>query len=249
MKIYEELYNINKENNEIKIGLGICHFQLKEYDKAIESFNLILEKEPENYDALYNKAICLFYNGNKDECTNILKSIKKKSIKNPLFNLTQGIINLKNKKYDLGIKRFEKAISNDNTNIYALHGKGQCFYEKGLIEEAIDTYDKALKIKPDYSNALNSKANALDKLNKKNEALEVYQIINEIKPPNAIYKLNLALCLYDFDKFDESEKILNDAEKLFEEQKNNFEEDIINKFEKNVLKLKKELSKIKKIQI
>ena len=142
---------------------------------------------------------------------------------------------MKNKKYDLGIKRFEKAISNDNTNIYALHGKGQCFYEKGLIEEAINTYDKALKIKPDYSNALNSKANALDKLNKKNEALEVYQIINEIKPPNAIYKLNFALCLFDLERFDESENILNDAEKLFEEQKNNFEEDIINKFEKNVL--------------
>ena len=80
MKIYEELYN-NKENNEIKMGLGIWYYQLKEYDKAIELFNLILEKEPENYDALYNKAICLFYNGNKDECTNILKNIKKNLIK------------------------------------------------------------------------------------------------------------------------------------------------------------------------
>jgi len=116
LKIYEELYN-NKENNEIKMGLGIWYFQLKEYGKAIELFNLILEKEPENYDALYNKAICLFYNANKDECTNILKNIKKKSNKKPLFNLTKGIINLKNKKYDLGIKRFEKALSNDNTNI------------------------------------------------------------------------------------------------------------------------------------
>ena len=33
--------------------------------------------------------------------------------------------------------------------------------------EAIDTYDNLLKIKPDYSNALNQKANALDKLDKK----------------------------------------------------------------------------------
>ena len=35
-------------------------------------------------------------------------------------------------------------------------------------------YDEALKINPDYSNALNSKANALDKLGKK-EALKIYQ--------------------------------------------------------------------------
>ena len=38
-----------------------------------------------------------------------LKKLKK-SNKKPLFNLTKGIINLKNKKYDLGIKRFEKAL-------------------------------------------------------------------------------------------------------------------------------------------
>ena len=86
-----------------------------------------------------------------------------------MFNLTKGIINLKNKKYDLGIKRFEKALPNDNTNIinYFIHGKGHGFCEKGLKEEAIDTYDNSLKIKPDYSNALNWKANALDKLDKK----------------------------------------------------------------------------------
>ena len=82
----------------------------------------------------------------------------------------------------------------------------------------------------------------------KNEALEVYQIINEIKPPKAIYKLNFSLYLYDLEKFEERENVLNEAVKLFEEQKNNFEEDIINKFEKNLLKLKKELSKNKKFK-
>ena len=150
---------------------------------------------------------------------------------------------MKNKKYDLGIKRFEKVLSNENTNIYALHGKGQCLYEKGIIEEAIDTYDKALKIKPDFSNALNSKANALDKLDKKNEALELYQQINEIEPSNAIFKLNFALCLCDLEKYDECENILDEAENLFEKQKNNFDEDIIKKFEKNVSKVRKELNK------
>ena len=67
---------------------------------------------------------------------------------------------MKNKKYDLGIKRFENVLSKEYTNIYALHGRGQCLYEKGIIEEAINSYDEALKNKPDFTNALNSKANA-----------------------------------------------------------------------------------------
>ena len=103
-----------------------------------------------------------------------------------------------------------------------------------------------MKNKPDFTNALNSKANALDKLEKKKEALEVYQKLNEIKPENAVYKLNYALCLYELEKLDESENILVEAEKLFEVQKNNFDEEIIKKFEKNVSKLRKELNKNKK---
>ena len=51
----------------------------------------------------------------------IYLKILKKSNKKPLFKLSRGIINLKNKKYELGIKRFEKALSNDNTNINKLN--------------------------------------------------------------------------------------------------------------------------------
>jgi tetratricopeptide (TPR) repeat protein len=213
-KIYEELINKNKENNDYKMGLGICYYQLKEYDKAIEQFDLILETEAENYDALYNKAICLYYKEDKDECNNILKKISKKIIKKSIIDLSQGIIALKNKKYDSGIKKFENVLSKEYTNIYALHGRGQCLYEKGIIEEAINSYDEALKNKPDFTNALNSKANALDKLEKKKEALEVYQKLNEIEPENAVYKLNYALCLYELENLGESENILLEAEKL-----------------------------------
>ena len=89
---------------------------------------------------------------------------------------------------------------------------------------------------------MNSKANALDKIDKKNDALEIYKKLNEVKPENAIYKLNYALCLYEMENFDESENILNEAEKLFEQQKNNLEAEIIKKFEKNLSKLKKEIN-------
>jgi len=158
------------------------------------------------------------------------------------LNLAQGIISLKNKKYQTSLKKFNKVLSKDSTNIYALHGKGQCLFEEGKIQEAIDSYDETLKIKPDFANALNSKANALDKLDKKNDALDIYQKLNEIKPENAVYKLNYALCLCEMEKFEQSENILSEAEKLFESQKCDFDEEIVKKFEKNVNKLKRELN-------
>jgi len=80
---------------------------------------------------------------------------------------------------------------------------------------------------------LNSKANALDKLNKKKEALEVYEKLNEIKPENAVYLLNYAVCLYEMENLEKSEEILEKAEKLFETQKNDFDEETVRLFEKN----------------
>ena len=80
------------------------------------------------------------------------------------------------------------------------------------------------------------------------EALKIYQKLNEIKPENAIYKLNYAICLYETDDFEKSEIIFAEAEKLFEVQKNNFDEDVIKIFEKNVSKLKKELNNKKSMK-
>ena len=159
----------------------------------------------------------------------------------PLTFLSQGLICLKDQKYDTGIKKFESVLTRDKDNIYAYHGRGQCHFEKGNIEEAIKCYDDALNINPEYGNALNSKANALDKLNKKNEALEIYEKLSQIKPENAVYLLNYAVCLYEMENLEKSKEMLEKAEKLFETQKNNFDEETVRMFEKNLASLKEEL--------
>ena len=51
-KIYEQLIDKNNDNIDLKFGLGICFYKLKDYDKAIQQFDLILVKEPDNFDAL-----------------------------------------------------------------------------------------------------------------------------------------------------------------------------------------------------
>ena len=63
-----------------------------------------------------------------------------------------------------------------------------------------------MNINPEYANALNSKANALDKLNKKNEALEIYEKLNQLKPENAVYLLNYAVCLYEMENLEKVEE-------------------------------------------
>ena len=88
---------------------------------------------------------------------------------------------------------------------------------------------------------MNSKANALDKLNRKKEALEVYEKLNEIKPENAVYMLNYAVCLNEMDNLEKSEEILAKAQQLYETQKNDLDEETKTIFDNNVAKLREQL--------
>ena len=78
-------------------------------------------------------------------------------------------------------------------------------------------------------------------MNKKNEALEIYEKLSQIKPENAVYLLNYAVCLYEMENLEKSKEMLEKAEKLFETQKNNFDEETVRMFEKNLASLKEEL--------
>ncbi|WP_375492208.1 tetratricopeptide repeat protein, partial [uncultured Nostoc sp.] len=62
-------------------------------------------------------------------------------------------------------------------------------YAASEYEEAIASYDQALKFKPDYHEAWNNRGNALRKLGRFEEAIASYDQALEIKPdyPSAFY--------------------------------------------------------------
>lgn len=45
------------------INLGISHFQLKEYQRAVRAFKTALKIDPQNTDALYSLGLCYHHMG------------------------------------------------------------------------------------------------------------------------------------------------------------------------------------------
>ena len=60
-----------------------------------------------------------------------------------------------------------------------------------------------------------------------------YEKLNQMKPENAIYMLNYAICLFELDNLEKSHEVLKEAGKLFEIQKNDLDKETIMIFEKN----------------
>ena len=88
---------------------------------------------------------------------------------------------------------------------------GNALKEQGKLEEAIEAYNKALAIKPDYAEAYNNMGDALQEQGKLEEAIEAYNKALAIKPDYADAYYNMGIALKEQGKLEEAIEAYNKA--------------------------------------
>ena len=91
-----------------------------------------------------------------------------------------------------------------NANATELNNKGAALYYQGKYDEAIQAYNKALEINPQFADAWSSKGNALNSLSKYDEAIQACDKAIEINPQFAEAWNNKGAALYYQGKYDEA---------------------------------------------
>ena len=69
-----------------------------------------------------------------------------------------------------------------------------------MFNDDIETFDKAIELVPNYSNAWDHKGNALYQLNRSEEAIEVFKKAIEFNPGNTYAKQDLEFALRKLNK-------------------------------------------------
>lgn len=146
---------------------------------ALEFFNIALEKDSKDIQAMTNKGIVLARQGNFNNAKQLFdKAIEISEAKgNPDYRavVNAGIVMSIYGNPDGALAYFDRALENEDnlrqeTLIAALVNKGVTLTEQGLNEESLEYFDRALEIEPDRIGALVNKANALQNLHRDNEA-------------------------------------------------------------------------------
>ena len=70
---------------------------------------------------------------------------------------------------------------------------GNVLKDQGKLEEAIESYNKALSLKPDYAEVYNNMGNILTDQGKLEEAIETYKKALSLKPDYTTAHRNLSL--------------------------------------------------------
>jgi len=129
-----------------KIEEGIEFIKKKEYLKAIECFDNILQFNPNNESTLLNKAKALYELRNFWEAR---KNIDRAVEINPKLEdawYYKGLIEIENSSYEEALKCFNKITELQPNNIFAWHHIGILLSHIGNYPEANKCFDKALQI-------------------------------------------------------------------------------------------------------
>ena len=164
----------------------------------------------------------LLKKGEKEKAFELIKDKDTNSLAEGLIERVSSLI--EHEKYDFAITYFEFsekiAIDNDIKEIARKHladaylNRGLAYVEKGEFDRAIEDFDKAIGLNPEYADAYFNRGTAHSTLNQHEKAIENYNKAIELDPNLALAYSNRGLAYYSLNKHDEAIADYNEAIEL-----------------------------------
>jgi tetratricopeptide (TPR) repeat protein len=127
---------------------GVHFYNQKEFSKAIQAYQKVIELDPNYVEAYNNLGITYQMIGDMD---NAFKSYEKAIEINPKYEKgynNLGTLLLLENRYNEALKTFQKALTINSNNIESHINLGILFKKRGQLEKAIESYQTALTLDP-----------------------------------------------------------------------------------------------------
>lgn len=161
------------------------------YDEALEAFDKALELNSDFSDALYCKGNILYMSENYDDALDCYEKAEEHA----------GVMYFSFPRYSFLNLKPDPQLKNDSSEI--LYAKGNCLYQLGRYEDAVEAFRQVLGRKPRFIPAWQGLVNSYLKLGQESEALQTCDHALEVEAGKPeLIKLKASVCA----------KIGNDAE-------------------------------------
>ncbi|NEO30711.1 MAG: tetratricopeptide repeat protein [Symploca sp. SIO3C6] len=186
------------------IDKSVEQFQVQDYQGALDSLNLAVERYPNDYRGWY--LIGSFRNQfyQYEEAISFYdQALKLKPDYHDAW-YKRGIVLSKSGRLEEAISSYDQALKLKPDFYFAWNNRGVVLNELGRFEEAISSYDQALKFKPDYHDAWSNRGVVLSKSGRLEEAMSSYDQALILKPDNHNAWNNLGIVLSDLGRLEEA---------------------------------------------
>lgn len=187
MKNLEEAFKLDRDNYELSFFLGEMFFNDGNLDRAKAYLERTLEVQPDHFDAAVFYGVLLHERQDLKGAERWLRRAIQISQESFLPYFSLGAIYARKGKLLRAQKFLEKAIQLEAIP-QAFFLLGTIFYEKGQLERAIRSFQGALKLDPDYEEAIYHLGLCYLDRNWNRKAIDCFQEALELNPNKMEYQ-------------------------------------------------------------
>jgi tetratricopeptide (TPR) repeat protein len=197
------------------LRLGICNFELGQYDGAISAFKEALKEKPDDVKINYNLAESYQRSGMIDDAAKVylaLTQIDPEGEKNYYGKMVRMYDSAG--MFDKAIEAAQKLVDIDPNSEMNLYNLGIMLQKNKRYSESIDIFRKVLVIKPDHDLAYANIGLNYFNLKKYKDAIEAFEKYVEINPDNPDIWHNIGIGYMQLKKFGSALKPLKKCVEL-----------------------------------
>ncbi len=185
----KEYSKIQNKTKEVNMAIASCYWQLNDYGNANKFYQLVLNENSNDKDALLNSAWAYYnlkdnenaritaekiisLNKNDKDATELLNAIKENESSTLL---QEAIAKYEKQDYNSSLNLINKYLSAKSDDIYGLYYKGLNLHGLGKKSDAIKIYKSIISKKPDFKDAYYSLGFVLDEQEDYKTAVQNYE--------------------------------------------------------------------------
>ena len=205
-KLFGSIIEIEPNNSDANHNMGLILIKSGDLEESLPFFKTALETNFSVAQYWFSYINALFNVGRFTQASELLATAKDKGCKGPAFDDLETKLSSKEVKLELEIRiqRLQKLDEDGPYAYLAPFGIGNAHREQGKLEEAIEAYNKALAIKPDYAEAYNNMGITLKEQGKLEEAIEAFNKALAIKPDYVEVYNHIGITLQEQGKLEEA---------------------------------------------
>jgi TolB-like protein len=140
----ERIFQIKPESHYGRVILGLLH-AFNNPREAIREFNIVLDEDSYNDDALLWLCAISVFLGKTDKIDPLIERLSKTDPLNSIVKVLPGLEFYFHGEFEHALKSIRKAYQSDNNDVIVLMHYGRILASCGLIEEALSAFDTVIE--------------------------------------------------------------------------------------------------------
>jgi tetratricopeptide (TPR) repeat protein len=201
---YDAALEIHPQYADLHFNHALARRRRLEYQDALQSLDRALEINPRYAKARFHRGIVLYAMADR---SGGLDEIEQAVALEPAFgteSLYRGLRAHALEDFPAALHAFEMVSGTEVEDIQFHYQLGDDFYKRGMFEEAIQEYEKALDLNPNYADVNNHLGLAASAAGKRDSAGKAFQNAISANPAFVEAWINLGVLHRELGRFDDS---------------------------------------------